>query len=74
MNWRMKDFHFAVHYSSFYSVLFSRIKSGNPGYLVAFNTAERDVVANLTVVGNVSGELTVVIRSSNIKNPDIDVK
>jgi hypothetical protein len=51
-----------------------RIKSGNPGYLVAFNTADKEVTVSFSKLKYVPEELTVLMKSSNFNITDIQAK
>lgn len=53
---------------------FTRIKSGNPGYLVAFNTADREVTVCFNKLKHVPEELNVLIMSSNFNISGIKAK
>ncbi|PSN37701.1 hypothetical protein C0J52_16909 [Blattella germanica] len=50
---------------------FTRVKSGNPGYLIAFNTADYDVTVDFTALKQVPEELNVQILSSNFNDPKV---
>jgi hypothetical protein len=54
--------------------LFCRIKSGNPGYLVAFNTADMEVTVSFDKLIHVPEELNVLIKSSNFNISGIKAK
>jgi hypothetical protein len=54
--------------------LFCRIKSGNPGYLVAFNTADKEVTVSFNKLNHVPEELNVVIKSSSFNSTGIRAK
>ncbi|XP_058443479.1 uncharacterized protein LOC131425538 isoform X2 [Malaya genurostris] len=56
------------------SVGYTRQKSGNPGYFVAFNLAEQQVEADFSHVEGIADELTVVLISENYRIPDIAAK
>uniref|UniRef100_A0A023EYE6 alpha-glucosidase n=1 Tax=Triatoma infestans TaxID=30076 RepID=A0A023EYE6_TRIIF len=45
---------------------FTRLKSGNPGYLVAFNLEPKEKVVNLSNMKHVPDELTVIARSKQL--------
>lgn len=49
----------------------NRIKSGNPGYFVAYNPTAQLVLANFTAVKNIPEQLTVHLFSGNYKVPNI---
>ena len=49
-----------------------RVKSGNPGYLVMFNTANMNITVNLKEFKDVPEELNVQVVSSN--NPHVKGK
>jgi hypothetical protein len=51
-----------------------RIKSGNPGYLVAFNTADKEVTVSFSELKQVPEELTVLMKSSNFNSADTQAK
>lgn len=51
-----------------------RIKSGNPGYLVAFNTADEEVTVSFSELKYVPEELNVLMKSSNFNSPRIKAK
>jgi hypothetical protein len=53
---------------------FCRIKSGNPGYLVAFNTADEEVTVSFSKLKHVPEELNVLIKSSNFDSTGIKAK
>jgi hypothetical protein len=53
---------------------FCRIKSGNPGYLVAFNTADKEVTVSFSKLKHVPEELNVSIKSSNFNISGIKAK
>ncbi|XP_066997088.2 probable maltase [Anabrus simplex] len=59
------EFESAVYNGSVYA--FTRLKSGNPGYLVAFNPGENDETVSFMNFSNMADDLTVIIRSSNLK-------
>ncbi|XP_031833679.1 CD98 heavy chain [Nomia melanderi] len=44
---------------------YTRLKSGNPGYLVAYQTAEEPTVVDLSTLPQVSSEVSVVAHSPN---------
>jgi hypothetical protein len=60
--------------SSVVTYLFCRIKSGNPGYLVAFNTAYKEVTVSFNELKHVPEELNVLIKSSNFNISGIKAK
>lgn len=43
----------------------SRLKSGNPGYLVAYQTAEEPTVVNFSTIPQISDEVNVIAHSPN---------
>ncbi|XP_011640234.1 maltase 1 isoform X2 [Pogonomyrmex barbatus] len=45
--------------------VYARLKSGNPGYLVAYQTGEESVVINLSGIPRISEEINVVAHSPN---------
>ncbi|XP_033327990.2 CD98 heavy chain [Megalopta genalis] len=45
--------------------VYTRLKSGNPGYLVAYQTAEESIVVDLSTLPQVSSEVSVVAHSPN---------
>lgn len=45
--------------------VYTRLKSGNPGYLVAYQTAEESTVVDLSMIPQVSDEVNVVTYSPN---------
>jgi len=53
---------------------FTRIKSGNPGYLVAFNTADEEVTVSFSKLKYVPEELNVLMKSSNFDSTRIKAK
>nr|CAD7257621.1 unnamed protein product [Timema shepardi] len=46
---------------------FTRVKSGNPGYIVTFNPSANNVTVDLATLDNVSGELTVHLHSTGFE-------
>ncbi|XP_049776594.1 probable maltase [Schistocerca cancellata] len=52
----------------------TRIKSGNPGILVAFNPSSNNVTVNLNSIDNISEELTVQLQSSNFVHDTVRLK
>lgn len=53
---------------------FTRIKSGNPGYLVAFNTADEEVTVSFSKLKYVPEDLNVLMKSSNFNSTGIKAK
>ncbi|PNF22719.1 hypothetical protein B7P43_G07130 [Cryptotermes secundus] len=53
---------------------FTRIKSGNPGYLVALNTADKEITVSFNKLKHVPEELNVLIKSSNFNISGIRAK
>ena len=51
-----------------------RIKSGNPGYLVAFNTADEEVTVSFNKLKYMPEELNVLMKSSNFNSTGIKAK
>jgi len=51
-----------------------RIKSGNPGYLVAFNTADEEVTVSFSKLQSVPEELNVLMTSSNFNSTRVKAK
>ncbi|XP_054012096.1 neutral and basic amino acid transport protein rBAT [Hylaeus anthracinus] len=45
--------------------VYTRLKSGNPGYLVAYQTAEEPTVVDLSMIPQISEEVSVVAHSPN---------
>ena len=45
--------------------VYTRLKSGNPGYLVAYQTAEEPTVMDLSNIPQISDEISVVAHSPN---------
>ncbi|EFN88680.1 maltase 1 isoform X2 [Harpegnathos saltator] len=45
--------------------VYTRLKSGNPGYLVAYHTGEKPIVIDLSSIPHMSEEVTVVTYSPN---------
>lgn len=43
----------------------SRLKSGNPGYLVAYQSSEEPTVVDFSVMPQISDEVSVVTHSPN---------
>uniref|UniRef100_U5EQW4 alpha-glucosidase n=1 Tax=Corethrella appendiculata TaxID=1370023 RepID=U5EQW4_9DIPT len=54
-------------------IAYSRLKSGNPGYFVALNPNDVEVVGNFTNT-EIASELTVVLLSDYYKVPNVAVK
>ncbi|XP_069688712.1 probable maltase [Periplaneta americana] len=52
----------------------TRIKSGNPGYVVAFNTEDEEVTVSLNKLKHIPEELTVLIVSSNFNITGVKAK
>jgi len=52
-------------------IAYTRIKSGNPGYFVAYNPLETSVAANFTAVANLPEQLTVYLVSDSYHEKDI---
>lgn len=63
-----------VDFVQMVTYLFCRIKSGNPGYLVAFNTADKEVTVSFNKLKHVPEELNVLIKSSNFNISGIKAK
>jgi hypothetical protein len=55
-------------------IMFCRIKSGNPGYLTAFNTADKEVTVSFNKLKRVPEELNVLFKSSNFNISGIKAK
>lgn len=55
---------------------FTRIKSGNPGVLVAVNPSKEELTVNFKTIDGVteSGELTVGVKTSGFSNKDLPKK
>lgn len=53
---------------------FTRIKSGNPGVLVAVNPTKEVLTVNFGAIGGVAEELTVHLKSADFSINDLQVK
>ncbi|XP_014217257.1 neutral and basic amino acid transport protein rBAT isoform X2 [Copidosoma floridanum] len=53
--------------------VYTRVKSGNPGYLVAFNTASQNTTIDVTGIPHVSEEVNILTHSQNY-NEKLDSK
>ncbi|XP_076637596.1 CD98 heavy chain [Colletes latitarsis] len=52
--------------------VYTRLKSGNPGYLVAYQTAEEPTTVDLSAVPQISEEVSVIAHSPNyVQDSDI---
>lgn len=51
-------------YIYFTFLYFFRIKSGNPGYLVAFNLNPNSTVVDLTILRGVPGDVSLIAHSA----------
>ncbi|XP_076234628.1 CD98 heavy chain [Calliopsis andreniformis] len=45
--------------------VYTRLKSGNPGYLVAYQTADEPTVVDLSIIPQISEEVSVIAHSPN---------
>ena len=53
---------------------FTRIKSGNPGVLVAVNPTKEMLTVNFSAISGVAEELTVHLKSTGFSVDDLQVK
>lgn len=53
---------------------FTRIKSGNPGVLVAVNPSKEELTVNFSAVAGVAEELTVHVKTVDFSSKDLQVK
>lgn len=51
---------------------FCRVRSGNPGYLVAYQTGNESAIIDLSEIPQISEEITIVAYSPNyIRDPEV---
>ncbi|XP_025263786.1 neutral and basic amino acid transport protein rBAT isoform X2 [Camponotus floridanus] len=55
--------------------VYARVRSGNPGYLVAYQTGNESAIIDLSEIPQISEEITVVACSPNyIRDPEVRTK
>ena len=52
----------------------TRIKSGNPGYLVAWNLGNEKAIVNFTNFATVPDDLMIVLRSGHVFEDEYPLK
>lgn len=55
--------------------VYARVRSGNPGYLVAYQTGNESAIIDLSEIPQISEEITIVAYSPNyIRDPEVRTK